>query len=268
MISWPPRPDDTPINWGDEPVEPPPPPSAGRSIRLAFSSAYDYAGSAIASSIIAFVVYYTAVAILIGAFLRLGTTHRQSGVFILGLVVLLGPIVLGPFTAGLYTLAHAMFNRDDPHVFDMWRGAVKHIRSSWALAYAQTLVTTVLVGDLYFLLTRPGVALKVIGVIVGYLLLFWLMMLVYQWPLLVEQGKPLKTTVLRSALLAAHNPFYTLAFCVVVLLMLALPLYLFVSYPAGAASLIPVSLMWSIIIASLHTSATLEILRKYPDPSE
>lgn len=267
MFSWPPRPDDTPIDWGDDPVEPPPPPSAGRSIRLALSSAYDYAGSAIASSVLAFTVYYTTVAILIGAFLRLATTHRQSGVFLLGLVVLVGPIVLGPFTAGLYTLARAMFTRDDPHVFDLWRGAIKHLRGSWALAYAQAFVTTVLMGDLYFLLTRPGAVLKVIGVIVGYILLFWLMMLVYQWPLLVEQGKPLKTTFLRSVLLSAHNPFYTLAFTFVVTLMLVLPLYLFFRYPSGAASLIPVSLMWSIIIAALHTSATLEILRKYPDPS-
>lgn len=266
MISWPPRPDDTPIDWGDDPIEPPPPPAAGRSIRLAFAAVYDYAGSAIAASLLAFVVYYTVGAILIGAGLQWLGGHRQAGVFILGLAVLIGPIVLGPFTAGLYTLARAMFTRDDPNILDLWRGACRHLRSSWALAYIQAIVTTVLVADIYFMLSRPGTALKVVGVIIAYVLLFWLMTMVHQWPLLVEQGKPLKTTLLRSTLLAAHNPFYTLVFVVAVAVMLVLPLYLVLRYPAGAASLIPVSLMWSIIISALHTSATLEILRKYPDP--
>lgn len=266
MISWPPRPDNEPINWGDPPVEPPPPPYAGRSIRLALSAAYDYAGSAIAASVLAFVVYYTTLVILFGSLLQLGTPQHQSGVLVIGLLVLVAPLIAGPFTAGLYTLAHGMFTRDDPHFFDIWRGAVTHVRSAWALAYTQALVITILVSDLVFLLRKSGAPTKILAVLVSYVLLFWLMMMVYQWPLLVEQRKSLKTTLVRSALLAAHNPMYTFIFTTLALLLLALPLYVFFHYQWGPASLVPVSLMWSILIASLHTSATLEILRKYPEP--
>lgn len=266
MMPWPPRQGNEPLDWGDEPIEPPPPPYVGRSIRLALSAAYDYAGSSLAASLLAFVVYYTTLTILFAGLIRLSSSQRTMGVQIIGLVVLVAPLILAPFTAGLYTLAHNMFTRDDPHVFDIWRGAVKLARPACALGYAQTFITTVLVSDVVFLLKQPGTAFKVAAVVIAYILLIWSAFLTYQWPLLVEQGKPLKTILLRSVLLTAHNPVYTLAFTMVGLVLLGLPVYLFFTTKTGPAVLIPVSLVWGILIASLHTSATMEILRRYPEP--
>jgi len=267
MMPWPPR-GDEPIDWGDEPVEPPPPPSAGRSIRLAFSAVYDYAGSTIAASLVAFVVFFS-----VWSLLFTGTTmllrRQPGGVYLVGLVLLLAPILLGPLMAGLYTLARAMFRHDDPHPFDILRGARRLARPAWALGYLQTLVLTVLVSDLAFLMLRPETFLKFAGIIAGYGLLFWAMMMTYQWPLLVEQGTPLGLTVRRSFLLAALNPFYTLAVTLLVGFLLLGPILLFFSNAsAGMVAMVVVSLFWGTLIPAIHTSATLEILRKYPDPSD
>lgn len=265
MMPWPPREGNDPLDWGDDPIEPPPPPSAGRSIRLGLLAAYDYAGSSIAASLLGFIIASTvAWALLI--VLNLWTNgYRQASIFTLGLFLLLAPLVLSPFAAGMYTLARGMFTRDDPHVLDIPRGAVKHFRPALALGYTQVLATTVLLCDISFLLNRPGAAFKVMAVLLGYVLLFWTMMLTYQWPLLIEQRKPLKTTLVRSFLLAAHNPLYTLAITLFVLVFVGLPIYCF-RFPSGPAALIPVSLLWAILIGTIHTSATLEILRRYPDP--
>jgi len=166
----------------------------------------------------------------------------------------------------MYTLARAMFTRDDPHVLDILRGAVRYVRPALALGYTHTFVTTVLLCDVSFLFHRPAIAFKVASVLVGYILLFWLMMLNYQWPLLIEQRKPLKTTLFRSLLLAAHNPLYTLAITAFVLILVGLPVLCFFGCRNGPAALIPVSLLWAVLIAAVQTSATFEILRKYPDP--
>lgn len=265
MMPWPPREGNEPLDWGDEPIEPPPPPSAGRSIRLGFLAAYDYAGSSIAASLLGFIVLSTVAWVLL-VDLKLWTTgFRQASILGLGLFVLLAPLLLSPFAAGLYNLARAMFTRDDPHVLDILRGAVKYVRPAMALGYTQILVTTVLLCDITFLLNRPGAVFKVMAVLLGYFLLFWAMMLSYQWPLLIEQRKPLKTTLIRSFLLAAHNPLYTLAITLFILAFVGLPVYCF-HFPSGPAALIPVSLLWTILIGTIHTSATLEILRRYPDP--
>ncbi|HEY3267678.1 MAG TPA: hypothetical protein VGM37_12180 [Armatimonadota bacterium] len=268
MHPWPPRKDDEPLDWGDPPVEPPPPPSAGRSVRLGFSAVYDYLGTSLAVSLLTFVVVFFALSFLYVGLQRLPDPKlRAVGAMMTAVVLLAAPIVLGPFMAGLYTLARAMFQRDDPHIFDLFRGARKLARPAWALCYAETVITSVLVCDTLWLISRPSTAIKAAGVGAGYILLFWLMTAVYHWPLLVEQGKPLGTTLKRGVLLALANPFYSLAFALLTLVMTLGPALVFASFKNGPAILIPVSLLWGALLPALHTSAALEILRKYPDPN-
>jgi hypothetical protein len=267
MMPWPPRRDE-PIDWGDAPIEPPPAPSAGRSLRLGASAVYDYIGSSLVASLVAFVLFYIALALLFNGLFQLATPRRGAGLVVMATVLLVAPLVLGPFTAGLFTLTRAMFRRDDPHVLDMWRGARRLARPALALAYTQTVVTTILVSDVVFLLSRSGVAPKVIGVLVAYVTLLWTMMLVYQWPLLVERGTPLMTTLRNSLVLSLANPFYSLLFALLTLVLLVGPILTFFGFRAGPAVLIPVALIWGTLVPSLHTAATLEILRKYESPPD
>lgn len=269
MMPWPPR-GDEPLDWGDEPLEPPPPPSAGRSLRLGFVAVYDYAGTSLVASLIAFVLFYTAVSMLFAGALSLATPRRAQGALLVGWTLLLAPIVLGPLTAGLFALGRAMFRRDDPHVRDIWDGARRFARPAWALSYTQTLVTTILLGDVVFLLARPSAFLKVVGVLMAYVLLFWLMTTVYQWTLLVDRATPLLVTVRNAAVLALANPFYTIAATLVMLVMLVGPILcfslVFFGHHMAAAILVPVALVWGALVPGLLTAVTLEILRKYDNP--
>jgi uncharacterized membrane protein YesL len=271
MMPWPPR-GNEPIDWHDDPVEPPPPPSAGRSIRLGFSAVYEYIGSALVASLAAFVLFYSALALLANGVLHLGAVSPGRGVLLILWVLLAAPLILGPFTAGLFALARAMFRRDDPHVLDVWRVALRLARPAWALAYLQTLVTTVLVSDVIFLLSRSGVMLKVVGVVVAYALLFWLMMATYHWALLVERETKLGVTLRNAMVLSLANPFYTLIITLLVSVLLLAPILgvalTLVGYRTAAAVLVPVALVWGVLLPALQTSATLEILRKYETPPD
>ncbi len=267
MMPWPPR-GDEPIDWGDDPIEPPPPPYARRSIRLAFSAVYDYAGSAIAASLLAFVAFFTAWSLLYQGAALVGKEPRSGGVMLIGLVLMLAPLVLSPLLAGLFTLARAMLRHDDPHLFDIGRGMRRLARRAWALGYVQTLVNTILISDLGWLMARPEMPLKMAGIVVLYVLLFWSMMMTYQWPLLVEQDAPVSAILRRSFLLAAANPFYTLAVTLLVAFLLLGPIAFFFAFSFGPVILVPVSLLWGMLVSSLQTAATLEILRKYDEPAE
>lgn len=271
MMPWPPR-GEEPIDWGDEPLEPPPPPSAGRSLRLGFGAAYDYAGTSLVASLIAFVAFYTAVSMLFAGALSLTTPRRVEGALLIGWTLLLAPIILGPLTAGLFALARAMFRRDDPHLRDILEGARRYARPAWALSYTQTLVTTILLGDVAFLLARPTAVLKVAGVLMAYVLLFWLMTTVYQWTLLVDRATPLLLTLRNAAVLSLARPFYTVAFTVLLLVLLVGPVVcfslVFFGHHMAAAILVPVALAWGALVPCLLTAATLEILRKYDEAPE
>lgn len=266
MMPWPPRPDDEAIDWGDEPVEPPPPPSVGRSLRLAFSAVYDYMAATITASVLSFVVFFMVFSLLYSGMVRMvDPRERALGMSMVLILLFVSPLVLGPLTAGLFTIARNMFRRDDPHLLDVWRGAVRLVLPSIGLAAVQVLVTTVLVADVLWLLTRDSTPMKVFGIGIGYIFLFWAMMATYHWPLLVEQRPPLRTVLYRGFLLAGHNPLYTLAITLLFVVLLAGPVLLVFGPAAGPAVLFPVSMFWGVLLPAIQISATLEILRRYEE---
>lgn len=256
--------DDEPIDWGDAPPEPPPPPSAGRSIRLGFEAVYDYLGASIAASVLLFVVFSVPLSVLYAAAGRMANpATRLDGVVFLAAVLLIAPLVVSPLTAGVFVLVDNMRRHDDPHLLDIGRGAVRLAPPAIGLGYLQTFAFTVLLSDTLFLLARPETALKVCGILVAYATLFAAMTAFYSWPLLVQQNPGLKTLVYRSLLLAAANPFYTLALTLFLFLLCVGPVALFFGFRYGPAVLVPVSMLWGVLIPSLQAVATAEILRKY-----
>lgn len=257
------------IDWGDDPVEPPPPPSAGRSFRLGVSAAYDYMGTTILASAVSFALMFLPVAYGASWLVRL-IDPEQRAASVRGLIVLLplSTLILSPFIAGLYALAATMFRRDDPHFLTVFRQGKRLALGAWALGFTQLLVTVVLSADTVFLLTRPQMPFKLLGILTGYILLLWAMMATYHWPLLIEQEKPLRTTLYRAFLLTMANPWYTLITTFFFNVLLIGPILLVLTWQYGPAVLVPVSLAWGALLTCLQTSATLEILRKYDTPAE
>ena len=86
-------------------------------------------------------------------------------------------------------------------------------------------------------------------------------MMLYQWPLLVEQEIPTRRIVRKSALLALDNAPFTLALFALAGVLTA----------ALWFSVVGAVLLWAGVLAMLTTQATRELLRKYdvlpPDPT-
>ena len=101
----------------------------------------------------------------------------------------------------------------------------------------------------------------ILGAAQCYLALFWLAMILYQWPLLAEQSIPTRQIIRKSALLVLDNAPFTLG---VLALVAVLTVALWFSV-VGAV------LLWAGVLAMLTTQATRELLRKYdvlpPDPT-
>jgi uncharacterized membrane protein len=119
-----------------------------------------------------------------------------------------------------------------------------------------------LVTDVFFFSAQPAPGLKLIGILFLYPLLFWLLALPYQWPLLAEQRQGAWPAIKKSALLVLDNPGFVLLHAVVAALFSV----------ACLAAMVGVPLLWVGTLAFLHTEATRALLRKYgvlppePDP--
>ena len=227
---------------------------------------YDYLGTTVFVSVIAFAAFFLALSMVAAQLPALiHPAQRPSAVFVIVVTVLAAPIVLSPLTVGLFSIAQRMFRHDDPSVKVGLRGARELIGGSFALGYVQTIVAVVLISDAAFLLTLKPFAAKATGILAAYAFICWAMMAIYQWALLVEQKKSLRLTLYRSFLLTVANPGYTFVSAAFSGILLLGFLRLLFMWRYGVALMVPVSMFYGSLLPCLHTSATLEILRKYDD---
>src|SRR6185436_11151761 len=91
------------------------------------------------------------------------------------------------------------------------------------------------------------------GLLFLYPLLFWLLAMSYQWPLLAEQRQGAWSAVRKSALLVLDNPGRTL------ILGLLSALFSVVC----TVTMVAVPLLWAGTLVFIQTEATRALLRKY-----
>jgi uncharacterized membrane protein YesL len=235
----------------------------GLAVRLGFRDTYDHLGMVLLISA-GFVVAAT-LAVLGGQLLGLVLFGGLPGYLPALLSVLLAgmawALVAGPLAGGIFHYCRNAANRQEPEIFDLSWGFRRAMGRSVALAFLQFLIAVLLVSNCYFYLSQRQAVLVVFGATFGYGLLFWLMMCLYQWPLMAEQEIRTRAVIRKSALLVLDNSFYTAGLA---LLVLALSAVLWMTMIGGA-------LLWAGSLAMIATQATRELLRKYgalpPDPT-
>ncbi len=184
---------------------------------------------------------------------------------------LLGALLITLFAPALYAaivyVAHEAVRFEEVSFADVGRAFKRFYGVATRLGAIQSGVVLILLMNLIFYVNWKTTAGLMATLICLYVLLFWTMMLVYQYPLLIAQetglldepelGKAAKrgarAVVRRSFFLALGSPLYTVAILAGILL-----LTLFM----GATAVLFVSI-WAGMMAFITTLATRELLIKY-----
>jgi uncharacterized membrane protein YesL len=260
------------------PAETTPPSSESllRTLGRALRGAYDYLGSTLLLSVVWCLVALAALLggwalglgaqgvrgrelaswLLEGAHVAApGVVSGDLGRFWFAAVVPLAlwSLVAAPMTGGLFAYVRDIVAHEHPVWTDVGSRIREVLQPAVRLGLIQAGVTLLLATDAFFFLVQPALGVKVVGLLFLYPLLFWLLAVQYQWPLLVEQRQGAWLAIKKSVLLTLDNPGRTLLF----------GLAGFVVSLLCAGSMVGVPLVWAGTLAFLQTEATRSLLRKY-----
>lgn len=196
------------------------PASLGRALRNGFIEAlWDRLGLTVAASLIWTVLVAVPLAFGFAAMQMAGV----GGLLLLLILMLIG----APVQAGLFNMAHKVIYRDDPGIGDIFSGFTTLLGPSLRLVAVNIIVMVVLARDALFFAgvlggTKPSLLQLALGMFCVYLIMAWLMVTMYQLPVMVSQ-KPLchkegaLPAIKKSVLLTMHNPGFTIGLFVVIL---------------------------------------------------
>jgi len=138
------------------------------------------------------------------------------------------------------------------------QGMRRYFGRSWLLAIVVVAINALLVGNILFYANFANQWVRLLSVFWGYVLLFWLAMLIYLFPLLIEQeSKSLLLLLRNAALLVLDNVAFTLTLGVLLLLFLLL----------NVALAVPLFLIVMSGLALIQSKALLTVLEKYREPT-
>jgi uncharacterized membrane protein YesL len=172
------------------------------------------------------------------------------------------PVVTAPAAwAGMVLLTHrAQTSPAHVEVRTVWEGFKLHFWRGLIVALLNAVILTVNISNLlaYQHLTDvPGLALRWFWLLV---ILFWLMLQFYTWPLLIEMEKPdLRVAFRNAALMMLLNPGFTLIVGVGALLLMIISTLLL-----GAWFLIGGALLAAIAVAAVRSRLEAAGLRQQP----
>jgi uncharacterized membrane protein YesL len=130
----------------------------------------------------------------------------------------------------------------------------RYFRRSWLLAIVVLVISVLLAVNLLFYANFTNQWVRLLSVLWGYLIVFWLAMLIYLFPLLIEQeNKSLLLLLRNAALLVLDNLAFTLTLGVLMLLFLLLNVFL----------VAPLLLIVVSGLALVQSKALLTVLEKY-----
>jgi len=222
-------------------------PGFWKTLKKWLGDAYDYLGLVLVSSFVWFGVTLGGLAVLtsIGLF--------KHPIALLAGAASLYVFLIAPVTAGVYVLARKMVTRDDPSVMDIVLGFREFLVASWALGFAQVLVTLAIAVNAWFYLSHGGIALKLLGVLAAYVLLLWALSATYHFPTMIEQRPGVLKILKRGFLLALDNLGFTCGVFFVIILLTCF----------CAVTLLGLPLLYLGLVSILHTRALRALFVKY-----
>ncbi|MFN3652479.1 MAG: hypothetical protein ACK47B_23125 [Armatimonadota bacterium] len=256
----PPAPDEEPPGGAGRPL---PRPRLTLALRLGVRDAYDYLGTVLLQSFLwsAALGFGSLGAVALGLQLFRGLPGPLSLASTVLLATLAAVLIGGPLAAGIFRFCRNAAARSEPELFDLAWGVRHAAGRSLALAGLQAGAALLLAGNAAFYLSSRHPVVLVIGALFAYLLVFWLLMACYAWPLLAEQEISTRAILKKSALLVLDNLVYTLLLGVLLLVFTAVCWGTFI---VGV-------LLWAGVSAMVLTQAMRELLRRYgvlpPDPT-
>lgn len=171
------------------------------------------------------------------------------------------PVITAPAAlAGLYYLADLTVRGKDPPLSCFFDGLRRYFIRSWTLVALNLGVLIVLLVNFLFYLGQPNEWIRIIAIPMFYLLLLWLCVQTYLFPLMLQSESkntinpvPIFTKAVRLTL---AEPVYSLSIGLAVLAWMAL----------NVAFAGPVLILTLAGVAVIHTRATLTILGQEPEP--
>lgn len=180
-------------------------------------------------------------------FLLMGVNLAWLG---LSLLIVTAP----PATAGVYYLTNQLARGETVSFSLFVQGMRRYFRRSWLLAIVILVISVLLAVNLLFYANFTNQWVRLLSVLWGYLIVFWLAMLIYLFPLLIEQeSKSLLLLLRNAALLVLDNLAFTLTLGVLLLLFLLLNVFL----------VAPLLLIVVSGLALVQSKALLTVLEKY-----
>ncbi|MEW5866379.1 MAG: hypothetical protein AB1774_05900 [Bacillota bacterium] len=214
---------------------------AGAVVRGSLADAYGYLGTVVLLSL-AWFAWLACAAFVLSFFIR-------SFVAMVPVVL----VVAAPPAGAAFHVTGLILNGRDAVARDFVIGLRKFFLRSLGVMAAHVGVLGVVVVDIVWFLTRPGMAVKVIGGLWLYALLFLAMMTPYYFPIMVQQDAGLRKILKRAALLVLANPLYSLVILVFEVAITALCVFLAPAF----------SLLYMGVIAFAGNRATRMLFEKY-----
>jgi uncharacterized membrane protein YesL len=176
------------------------------------------------------------------------------GVNLLWLVGMITIIPSVPATAAVFYLTNQMVKGESIGFVTFFRGFRDYFAQSWLLFAVSQLISLVILANVVFYINMDSELLRLIGILWAYVMVFWLCVQMYTFPLLIEQGSRGVFRVLRNAvLLTLDNLMFTLTLLVILVLFVAL----------SSALVIVIPLLLACIVATVQNKAALLLLEKY-----
>lgn len=159
-----------------------------------------------------------------------------------------------PFTGALYYVAVHVAREERIEFGYFWTGLRTYLWPSLKMGVVILAGGVILLVDVVFYVSSENTVFAVLGLLGLWVLLFWLGIQVYLFPLLViQEDKRLLMTLRNGSLLALAYPFFTLGILLVALLATVLStLFL----------LILLATVWMPLIAVLYSRATISALQE------
>jgi hypothetical protein len=217
-----------------------------KTIKKSFADAYGYLGLTVLCSIIVFGIIPAGCGILY--LLKIKDPYIWT-IMVLFLYI----FAVSPFLAGAHYMARKMVTNDEPSASDLFRGAKEFLFPSWALGAVQVVFTFVVFAGMWFYFTRGTLPLKLVGLVILYVLIFWALSTIYHFPILIEQRPGALKTIKRGFLLLMGSPGFTVSIFLVIILLAFI----------GIASTIGLPLLFFGIISIIQIRALRVQFMKY-----